>query len=62
MKEVIDELNRKISIACGFLSGFAFGAAILKEQPEARVILVVVGILMAGFAYLAYKETKRMEN
>lgn len=61
MKEVIDELNRKCSIACGFLSGFAFGAAILKTESPAQEILVVTGLLMAGLSYLAYRFTKRME-
>jgi cytochrome bd-type quinol oxidase subunit 2 len=58
----VDELNRVLSIICGFIAGFSFGAAILKDDITARGYLIVVGFVMILYTWLAYKYTDEKEQ
>lgn len=61
MKEVIDEINRTLSVVLAGLSGFSLALAYFKEDPAIKTVAVLTFITLFGLTCLAYRWTKRME-
>jgi hypothetical protein len=62
MKEVIDEIDRALSVILGGMSGFTLALAYFKDDPYIKMYSALLFLVLFSLTCMAYKWTKRMKQ